>query len=166
MPPSDELRRSPAWSVMTTFAGVRPETAFATRRCTPRTAASSKPAPLRVRSTEAVGDFWSARNNVCCGIARLTVASETPEMFWIWFASSPSSARFIATFCWKSVDDMPRPVEQLVALVLAVDREAGLVDRDARLVDAARRHEHRVAAVPPSLDGILADARAACTSPA
>ena len=56
--------------------------------------------------TDAVGCFWSARNSDCCGMARLTVASWTPAMFWISFASSPSSARFIATFCWKSVDDM------------------------------------------------------------
>ena len=82
-------------------------TAFATSRCTPRTAVSSKPVPSSVSSTEAVGCFWSARNSVSCGIARLTVASDTPAMVWIWFASSPSRARFIATFSWKSVDDMP-----------------------------------------------------------
>ena len=107
MPPSAELSSEPAWSVMTTFAGVSPVTAFATSRCMPRTAVSSKPLPFSVSSTDAVGCFWSARKSVCCGIARLTVASETPAMSWIWFASSPSRARFIATFSWKSVDDMP-----------------------------------------------------------
>ena len=57
MPPFDELSSEPAWSVITTFAGVSPVTAFATSRWTPRTATSSKPPPLSVSSTEAVACF-------------------------------------------------------------------------------------------------------------
>ena len=81
------------------------------------------------------------------GIARWTTAVSTPSIASMVLESSPSIARLKSVCSWNCEVEMLLLVEQRVAALAAVGREALAAQRDPGRVDLVARHHDRAAAV-------------------
>lgn len=93
----------PSWSITFTWEGLSFSTAPATSWVTPCTCACDNDPPVRLRTTEALASTCWASNGSSSGSTRCTRAPSTCPMLETVWASSPSSARLLLSFCIKSV---------------------------------------------------------------